>query len=158
VYNQIKEFQLAKNFAEHAAALLRDTAATVEFSIALEERADAESGLGDRLGAARGYLDAAKMLIEADDKDRRTRLLSRAAAEYFELADRSEYFNDLGKFYGVSEGDLISTALAVVEKLSGELPSRGIFGALNVHFRFLFRDAPAAICRRLIRIIAKRIL
>jgi tetratricopeptide (TPR) repeat protein len=35
VYNQIRQFQLTKNYADHAAGLLRDTAATVEFSISL---------------------------------------------------------------------------------------------------------------------------
>jgi hypothetical protein len=48
VYNQTKQFTLAKNFAEYAVALLRNTAADVELAVALEERADAEKGLGER--------------------------------------------------------------------------------------------------------------
>ena len=89
---------------------------------------------------------------------RRARLISRAAAEYLEADKRERYFKDLGKFYGCADGDVLSVALAVVDKLSAELPYRGIFGALNVHFRFLFRDVPPAICRRLFRLSTERIL
>jgi len=158
VNNRVKEFQLAKNYADHAAALLRDSAATVEFSIALEQRAEAESGLGDKLTAARTYLEAAKALVDAEEKDRRTRLISRGAAEYFEIGAQDKYLADLREFYGLGENDLISTALALADKLSRELPSPGIFGALNAHFRLLFRDAPLPISRRVVRIVTRQIL
>jgi hypothetical protein len=115
-------------------------------------------GLGDRRAAAATYLDAAKVLPEPDDRDRRARLISRATEEYLELNNPTGYFEKLGNFYACTGDDVVSTALAVVENLSAELPSRGIFRTLNVHFRFLFRDALLAICRRLFRIIAQRIL
>jgi tetratricopeptide (TPR) repeat protein len=158
VHNQRKEFGLAKNYAEYAVGLLRDSAATVEFSIAQEERADAEAGLGDPLAAAASYLGAAECLVETDHRNRRGRLISQAAAQYLKADNPVQYFKDFGKFYGCPEGEALGVALALVEKLSAELPCRGIFGALNVHFRFIFRDAPPAICRRLFRIIADRIV
>jgi tetratricopeptide (TPR) repeat protein len=158
VHNQTRNFELAQNYANHAIGLLRDSAATVEFSIALEERGDAESGLGDEVSAAATFLEAAKVLEGADERERRARLISRAATEYAELDEPQRFFSDFGEFYSCSQQAIISTALGLAEKLSAELPSRYIFGALNIYFKFLFSDVPVAISRRLFRTVSKRIL
>ncbi len=158
VHNQTRNFELAKNYANHAAGLLRASAATVEFSIALEERGDAESGLGDRASASRTYLDAAKVLQGPDELERRARLISRAAVQYAESDERKRFFNDFSDFYSCAQDDPAATALALTEKLSGELPSRGIFGALNVLFQLMFKDLPLAISRHLFRSVSRRLL
>lgn len=158
VHNQRKEFILAKSYAEYAVAVLRETAAEVELAIALEERADAERGLGDRLIASTSYLEAAGHLLDPSDKRRKARLLSQAASLYLEADDPDRFFGDFGKLYGCATGEKLSVALALLDKIATELPSRGIFGVLNVYFRFLFRSAPAAINRRLFRLITERIV
>lgn len=129
----------------------------MECSIALEERGEAESGLGDRTSAARTYLEAAKVL-EGAETERRTRLISRAAVQYEESSDRKGFFNDFAEFYACIQEDAAATELALAAKLASELPNRNIFGALNVYFRFMFKGVPSAICRRLFRIVSRRVL
>jgi tetratricopeptide (TPR) repeat protein len=158
VHNQRKEFSLAKSYAEYAVAVLRETAAEVELAIALEERADAERGLGDRLAAAATYLEAAGHLLDPSDKGRKARLLSQAASLYLEANNADRFFEDFGKLYGCATDGKLSVALALLEKVATELPSRGIFGVLNVYFRFLFRSGPPAINRRLFRLTTERIV
>jgi hypothetical protein len=96
VYNQSRDFTLAKDFAAYAVALLRDTAADVELAVALEERADAERGLGEALVAANTYLEAVRHLTTPDERGRRARLLSQAAGLYAEGKNAKRFFEDFG--------------------------------------------------------------
>jgi hypothetical protein len=111
-----------------------------------------------RLVAANTYLEVVRYLTTPNEKGRRARLLSQAASLYEEADSAKPFFENLSKFHGCNAGEHLSIALALLQKISLEFPSRGIFRLLNVYFHLLFRGLPRAVSRRLFRLAAEQLV